>query len=208
MRLYPAVLTTGEVIVAWNETTSNTLNLQKITTGGATAWSTPVSIMVGTSTTTRGQLIGNNSGKFTLVYQKRGFGISTTLYAQMFDNAGTALYSALQICDQTTSGARYYSIAASGDTTYFGYYASPGSRFNSFLQRINPGGTSPWGINGSNFSTSTGSSDPYQGETSINLAAGSGYVWSVLQFQQYCTVPVRCVCSEIRENHGCKAAHR
>ena len=33
---YPAVLSTGEVIVAWNETASNTLNLQKITTGGTT----------------------------------------------------------------------------------------------------------------------------------------------------------------------------
>jgi hypothetical protein len=179
---YPAVLSNGEVIVAWNETASNTLNLQKITTGGTTAWATPISILVGSTATTRGQVIGNNTGKFTMVYQKKGFGISTTLYAQMFDNAGTALYTPLQICDQTTSGARYYSIAASGDTTFFGYYSSSGSRFNSFLQRINPGGIIPWGMNGSNFNTAVSPGDNYQMETRINLAAGSGYVWSVCTF--------------------------
>ncbi|MCX6249766.1 MAG: T9SS type A sorting domain-containing protein [Bacteroidetes bacterium] len=179
---YPAVLSTGEVVVAWNETATNTLNLQKITTSGTLAWGSPIPIMVGTSTTTRGQLIANNSGKFSLVYQKRGVGISTTLYSLMFDNSGVALYTALQICNQTTSGARYYSIVAEGDTTYFGYYSSTGNRFNSFLQRINPSGTLPWGVNGSNFNTSTGTNDPYQSETAINLTPGSAYVWSVCTF--------------------------
>ncbi len=179
---YPALLSNGEIVVAWNETNSNTTNIQKITAGGTLAWTTPLSVMVGTSTTTRGQLIGNNSGKFTLVYQKRGIGISTTLYAQQYDNAGTSLYSALQICNQTTSGARYYSIAAQGDTTWFGYYASSGSRFNSFVQRINPGGTIPWGMNGSNFNPSVGPTDNYQVQTNINLSAGSPYVWSLCTF--------------------------
>jgi hypothetical protein len=179
---YPATLSTGEVAVVWNETTSNTLNLQKITTSGTLAWSSPIPILVGSSTTTRGQIIGNTAGKFTMVYQKNGFGISTTLYAQMFDNSGTALYSPLQICSETTSAARYYSIAGSADTTYFGYYSSPSNRFNSYLQRINPGGTIPWGMNGSHFNTSNGTNDSYQGQTSISLAAGSGYVWSVCTF--------------------------
>jgi len=179
---YPAVLSNGEVVVAWNETATNTCNLQKITTSGTLAWGSPIPIMVGTTTTTRGQLIGNLSGKFTLVYQKRGVGISTTLYSQMFDNSGAALYAGLQICNQTTSGARYYSIVAEGDTTYFGYYISTGNRFNSFLQRINPTGTTPWGMNGSNFNTSVGTNDPYQSETHINMTPGSSYVWSVCTF--------------------------
>ncbi len=179
---YPAVLGNGEVVVAWNADAGNTLGIQKITTTGTLAWTTPISIMVGGSTTTRGELIGNTGSKFTMVYQKRGVGISTTLYAQMFDNAGTALYPATQICSQTTSGARYYSIAAEGDTTYYGYYSSTGNRFNSFLERINPGGVLPWGINGSNFNTSTGTNDNYQGQTDINLAPGSPYVWSVCNF--------------------------
>lgn len=179
---YPAVLSTGEVIVAWIATTGNTLNLQKITTGGSLAWTNPIAVTVGGVGTTRGQVIANTSGKFTMVYQKQGTGISTTLYAQMFDNSGTALYSPLQICDQTTAAVRYYSIAGQADTTFFGYYSSVGLRFNSFLQRINPGGTIPWGMNGSNFNTNVGTNDYYQMETAINLSPSSGYVWAVCTF--------------------------
>jgi hypothetical protein len=179
---YPATLSNGEAVICWNETISNTLKLQKITTSGTTAWTTPISIMVGSTTTTRGQVIANTAGKFIVVYQKRGSGISSTLYAQMFDNSGIALYAPLQICNQTTSMARYYSIVAEGDTTYFGYYASVGFRFNSFLQRINPNGTIPWGMNGSNFNTSVGTNDNYQGQTDINMTPGSDYVWSLCTF--------------------------
>lgn len=179
---YPAVLSTGEVVVAWNQDPSNTLNIQKITTTGTLAWATPIPVMVGTSNTTRGQVIANTGGKFTLVYQKMGVGISTTLYAQMFTNSGTALYAPLQICNETTSGARYYSIAADNDITFVGYYSSSGFRFNSFLQRIEAAGTLPWGINGSNFNTLTGTNDNYQGQTDINLTPGSSYLWSVCNF--------------------------
>jgi hypothetical protein len=179
---YPAALSNGEVVIAWNETLSNTLKLQKITTSGTAAWASPISILVGTTKTTRGQVIANTDGKFSVVYQKRGTGISTTLYAQMYDNSGSALFPPLQICSQTTSGARYYSVAAEADTTYCGYYSSTGNRFNSFLQRINPDGTIPWGMNGSNFNTHVGTNDPYQVQTNINLTPGSPYVWSVCTF--------------------------
>ncbi|MFZ4549088.1 MAG: hypothetical protein ACOYN4_16685, partial [Bacteroidales bacterium] len=179
---YPATLSTGEVAVTWNDEASNTLKIQKISAAGATVFPTPVSVMVGTSKTTRGQIVANSNGAFTMVYQKSGSGISTTLYAQKFSNAGAAMYAPLQICNQTTSGARYYSIVADADTTYFGYYSSSGFRFNSFLQRINPNGTIPWGMNGSNFNTSVGGGDSYQGTTYINQTPGSPYVWSVCTF--------------------------
>ena len=179
---YAAALSNGEVVVAWNESNSNTLKLQKITTSGSAAWTTPISILVGSTSTTRGQVIANTAGTFTVVYQERGYGISTTLYAQMFSNSGTALYAPLQICNQTTSGATYYSITAEADTTYFGYFSSTGNRFNSFLQRINPDGTIPYGINGSNFNTHVGTNDSYQGPTSICLTPGSRYVWAVCTF--------------------------
>jgi len=177
---YPAVLSTGEVVAAWIGNT--TLEIQKVTTSGTLAWSSPITVMVGSSNTTRGQLIANTSGKFTMVYQKLGAGISSTLYSQMFDNSGNALYAALQICNQTTAPYTYYSIAGEADTTYFGYFSSTGNRFNSFLQRINPNGSTPWGMNGSNFNTSTGTTDNYQNQTSISLTPGSSYIWSVCTF--------------------------
>jgi hypothetical protein len=178
----PAVLSNQEVVVSWDADAGSTLNLQKITTSGAIAWTTPKQIKVGSSATTRGQIVPNTDGKFTVVYQKRASGISTTLYSQMFDNAGTALYSPLQLTNQTTSAARYYSVTGEADTTYCGYYASPGWRFNSFLQRINPNGTIPYGMNGSNFSTAVGTNDFYQGTTTMNLTPGSPYVWAVCTF--------------------------
>lgn len=43
---YPAALSNGEVAVAWNGDAGNTLNIQKITTGGTLAWTTPIQIMI------------------------------------------------------------------------------------------------------------------------------------------------------------------
>jgi hypothetical protein len=176
---YPATLSNGETVIVWNESNSNTLKMQKISVSGTTAWVTPISIMVGSAKTTRGQVIANTNGKFSMIFQKLGTGPYTTLYCQMFDNSGAAVYQPLQICNQTTHAYRYYSVQAEGDTTYCGYYCASGSRFNSFVQRVNPNGAIPWGMNGSNFSTAVGANDPSQATTSINLTPGSPYVWSI-----------------------------
>ncbi|TBR18895.1 MAG: hypothetical protein EPO57_05550, partial [Chitinophagaceae bacterium] len=180
---YPGVLSNNEVVIAWIESASNTLKLQKITTIGTAAWPTPIQVMVGTTGTTRGQVVPNTAGTFNLIFQKKGFGISTTLYSQRYTNSGTAIWGTpLQISLETTAGVRYYSVKAENDTTYCGYYSSVGSRFNSWLQRINPDGTIPYGTNGSNFSTNTNSGDPYQQQTEMNFNPGSPYVWSVCTF--------------------------
>lgn len=179
---YPAALSNNDIVVAWNDDASSTLKVQKISSAGSIAWTNPITILVGSSTTTRGQIVGNLNEKFTLVYQKYGGGISTNLYAQMFNSSGTALYAPLQICNQTTAPYRYYSITSEADTTYFGYYSSTGLRFNSFTQRINPNGTIPWGMNGSAFNTYTSGADNYQMETSIGHEPGSPYIWSVCSF--------------------------
>lgn len=177
---YPAVLSTGEVVAAWIDEVSNTLKIQKITTSGTNAWTTPVSVMVGITGTTRGQPIGLTNGKFAMVYQEQNYAIYTTLFAQHFNNNGTSVYAPLQICGETTHASRYYSICAEGDTVYFGYYSAMGSRFNSWVQRINPEGSIPWGMNGSNFTGSPGSNN--QMETNINLTAGKPHVWAVCTY--------------------------
>jgi len=179
---YPAALDNGEVVFCWENDAAGTLTLQKITTGGTAAWATPVQVKVGTTNTTRGQIVPGYSGKFNLIYQKRVSGVYTLLYTQMFDNSGTAVYSPLQISNQSTAGYTYYSVAADGDTAYCGYSSPVGLRFNSWLQRINPAGTIPWGINGMNFNTSTNTNDSYQMDTKINISSGSNYVWSISNF--------------------------
>ncbi len=180
---YPALLTTGDIAVAWNNGTTNTLNIQKYSTAGTAAFTTPVEVKVGTTLTTRGQVIGTNEGTITMVFQKKGTGVSSTLYAQRYSAEGITVWAApVQISTQTTSSARYYSIRAEADTTYFGYYSSVGSRFNSFVQRVNPDGTIPYGSNGAAFDDNQGSTDNYQQATNIALAPGSNYLWALCTY--------------------------
>lgn len=180
---YPALLTTGEIAVAWNNNSPSTIYLQKISTAGAMAFGSAVPVTVGASLTTRGQIVANPAGFFTLVFQRKIVGISTTLYAQRYDNSGVAQWTVpLQVSTLTTSGARYYSIVGDGDVTFFGYYASSGSRFFSYVQRINGDGTIPWGANGSVFSTYSTGSDPYQQTTNIAHLAGSAQIWGVCTY--------------------------
>ena len=180
---YPVVLTTGETVVAWNNNSPSTLYIQKLSSSGTIVWGSPVAVTVGASNTTRGQLVADPNGFFTMVFQKRGVGISTTPFAQRYDNNGLAQWAApVQLSTLTTSGARYYSILADADITYFGYYASGGSRFYSYVQRINADGAIPWGANGSVFSTYSTGSDPYQQTTNIGHIPGSAYVWAVCTY--------------------------
>ena len=157
-----------DVIVCWNNNSPSTLYTQKISNAGALMWSSPVSITVGASNTTRGQIVCHSNGDYTVVFQKKSFGVSTTLYARRFTESGVSLWAApVQLCNQTTSAARYYSILAIGNTTYYGYYSSLGSRFNSFLQKINADGTLPWGTNGSSFTTYNSGADPKIGRAHV-----------------------------------------
>ena len=180
---YPAVLTTGETVVAWNNSSPSTLYIQKISAAGITVWGAPVAVTVGASLTTRGQIVANPNGFFTMVFQKRGVGISTTLYAQKYNNDGLAQWaSTTQISTLTTSGARYYSIIGDGDIVYFGYYAASGSRFFAYVQRINADGATPWGEIGAPFSTYSTGSDPYQQTINIAHYPGSAYIWAVCTY--------------------------
>jgi hypothetical protein len=177
---YPAVLSTGETVVAWGNSSPSTLYMQKISSAGAMVWGAPVPVTVGATLTTRGQVVANAGGYFTLVFQRKGVGISTTFFAQRYNDAGIAQWVApVQISTLTTSGARYYSVLAEADVTYVGYYASGGTRFYAYVQKINADGTIPWGPNGSVFSTYSTGSDPYQQTTNIAHKPGSPYVWAV-----------------------------
>jgi hypothetical protein len=180
---YAAVLTTGETVVAWNNTSPSTTYMQKITTGGTTGWGSPIAVQVGATLTTRSQVVPISNGNFTLIIQRKGTGISSTLFAQKYSSEGVAAWAApIQISTLTTSAARYYSVTAEVDTTYVGYYASSGSRFFSYVQRVNPDGTIPYGASGSVFSTYSTGTEPYQQTTNIAQAVGSPYVWALCTY--------------------------
>lgn len=181
---YPTVLTSGETAVAWSNADLNTTSVKVIASDG-TASSSQANVYVGNTTTTRGQVIANTNGTFTLVFQKNVFVISTALYAQRYNRNLQALWtSPVQLSNQTTSAARYYSLSAESDTTYVGYYSSEGSRFNAFLQRINPDANNPlpYGINGAHFSTDTAITDNYQQTITISQKDSASTVWAICTY--------------------------
>lgn len=177
------VLTTGEIIVAWNNNSPATMYLQKLTSAGVPVWGSPVVVQVGVTNTTAGQPIAISEGGFILIIQRKSSGVSSTLFAQRYTNAGTPVWaSPVQLSNITTATVRYYSLLTNADTAYLGYYAASGSRFFSYLQRINPDGGLPYGINGAVFSTYSTGSDPYMMTTNIEKDPGSPVIWSVCSF--------------------------
>ncbi len=178
---YPKILSNSTTVVAYNNATTNTVSLQSISTNGVKSTDNPVDIKVGTSTTTRGQVAVNTLGTFTVVFQKKETGSSTTLYAMRYNSSIKAVWSApVQLSDLTTSANQYYSVVADYDTTYLGYAANTGTRFNAYVQRINPAFATalPYGINGSAFSTRTGTTDPDQQNINIGFKDSSQVVWA------------------------------
>ena len=150
---YPTVLSTGEIAVAWNNS-SNRISYQKLTSAGVPVWAPAKEVLpiVSGRQISRVQLVSHTNGKFGMVFQQRngtfGSPTPTTLYEQQFDNDGLAQWAApTALSNYVTANSTYYSVLSSGDTTYVGYYANPNlqNRFDAFLQRVNDNGTLPWG---------------------------------------------------------------
>ena len=183
---YPASNSAGDIFVSWINNSPSTCFIQKVSSAGALMWTSPVSVTIGASNTTRGQIVTHPNGDFTLVFQKKGVAIYTTLYAQRYNSDGVALWSApLQLSNLTTAGVRYYSVISDNNTVYVGYYASVGSRFSGYVQKVTAAGTIPWGMNGSAVSTYASGAEPMQQTTNIAHDPASGFVWSV---STYCDV--------------------
>ena len=171
-------LASGNTVVAWLNTSSSVVSMQKYDTNGAAIWSSNTSLSVASSPADMYEISSEN---IVLVYHLLGSGISSTLYAQRFDTDGNALWSSpTQLSNKTTAFIRNYDGASDGDVVYYGYYASSGTRFDSYLQRINPDGTLPWGINGSDFDTSQARNEM---ETAISFTTGSNFIWSASTYR-------------------------
>jgi len=172
-------LANNEVAIAWLGT-SNKAYLQKYTSGGVPIWTTATMVISGTSKTAPANLFGHTNGDVTVVFHTYNTGISSTLWAQRYSSSGVALWpSPTQLSNTTTAFNRTYSAVQDGDIVYIGYYGSVGSRFDSFVQRINADGTLPWGINGKDFDTNQTN---YEVDTKIAFTPGSQYIWALANY--------------------------
>ena len=131
--------------------------------------------------TSIGEMALLSDGSFVVLFHVRAdfFNPDSILWAQRYDSEGNEMWSApVQLSGHKTTYNARYSLAQDGDVVYLGYYGHWG-RYDSYLQRINPDGTLPWGINGSDFSTND---DLYEMATSIAYEEGSDYVWAISHF--------------------------
>ncbi|WP_223033757.1 T9SS type A sorting domain-containing protein [Hanstruepera marina] len=170
-------MASGDAIVAWLSTSTFSATMQKYDSSGNSVWTT-VSSTVAPSAPA--DLYEISSGNYILVYHQLGSGVNSTLYAQRFDVDGNAIWSnPAQLSNKTTQYNAIYNGTTDGDVVYYGYPAKTSTRIDAFVQRINPDGTLPWGINGMDFDINETN---YEKDTQIAISPGSSYVWAICNY--------------------------
>ncbi len=164
----------GEVLVAWWPS-SGVGQIQKFDSSGQAVWSNSQPVSLGSSNTVVGNMFELDDGQVLIVFHQVLSGINSFLHAQRFDTTGAAVWSSpVQMSDQATVFNRDYQGTIIDNTIYMGYFASSGTRFDTFLQCIAPDGNLPWGINGSSFDTTQAY---YEMEPYMAYKVGSGVIW-------------------------------
>ncbi len=172
-------LSTGEAVIAWNA--NNQTMLQKYSATGTPIWTVAQQVSNGaTNGKSPGDLFELSNNEFLLVFHVISFGINSTLWAQKYSSMGLPLWTnPVQLSNKSTSWNTSYSATQDGNNVYYGYKAATGTHFDSYLQRINPDGTLPWGINGKDFDITTTRNEM---DTKVAFSTGSPYVWSICNY--------------------------
>ena len=172
-------LSNGEVIIARNS--SNQILYQKYTANGTPVWPSVLQLSNGASNNkSPADIFELSNQEFVIVFHTFSFGVSSTLWAQKFSSAGIPIWnSPIQLSNKTTQWNTLYSSTQDQDVIYYGYKAATGTHFDSFLQRIEPNGTLPWGINGSDFDIGIVKNEM---DTRIAYQNGSSVVWAICNY--------------------------
>ncbi len=171
-------LSAGGAVVSWLSGSGGVM--QKFDDNGTAIWPSTKPLTTGSGVSAPGNFFEVTGGEYIAVFHKLLTGINSFMYAQRYDVDGNSVWAnAVQIADRATAFIRPYKGVQDGDVVYMGYYASAGNRFDSYLQRINPDGTLPWGINGSDFDIRE---TDYEMETEIAFEQGSQYIWSIATY--------------------------
>lgn len=171
-------LADGGAIAAWFPSPQGLM--QRIDADGDFVWDSSVTIENDAEPTAPADMFALSDGGFTLVFHTITFGINSELFAQRYNADGDAQWAdPVKLSDRGAQFIRQYYGTQDGDVVYYSYSVSSGTRFDSYVQRINPDGTLPWGINGSDFDTNETN---YEIDTKVAFSVGSDYVWSICTY--------------------------
>ncbi|MFT4850502.1 MAG: hypothetical protein ACI83B_003060 [Sediminicola sp.] len=171
-------LSTGAAIVSWFP--SGEAVMQKFDSSGVAVWGSSQPVLNAGNDTVPANMFELSNGDYILVFHSLTFGINSILYAQRYNSDGMPQWAnPTQLSNNGTVFNTSYSGLQDGDVVYMGYKASPGSRFDSFLQRIDGDGSLPWGINGTDFDLNQ---TDYEMNTQIAYESGSDYIWAICTY--------------------------
>ncbi|MHA3789234.1 T9SS type A sorting domain-containing protein [Flavobacterium hauense] len=177
-------LSNGEVIISWSPGAGKG-KLQRFDSEGIPVWANPVDISpsadYANKTTVTDNMFEMANGDVTVAFHTRlSNGTGALLYAQRYNSTGTPQWAVpAQLSEKQTSYNNPYSSTRDGDVIYYGYTLITGTRFDSFAQRLNPDGTTPWGLNGIDFDTNATLFEMY---TEIAFDHSSQYIWTTATY--------------------------
>jgi hypothetical protein len=168
----------GGAIVGWTETGVGKMKIFE--SDGSTLFDTPITLTSPDTSrpfTGAGEIVSLSDGSFVVVFHTKttSWNVQSIPFAQKYSADQVPMWTnPIQVSTQTLMSNRKYPIAVENDITYFGYYGSTGWRFDSFVQRINPDGTLPWGVDGTDFSLND---EFLEMETSFVFPEGDDVIW-------------------------------
>lgn len=168
----------GELLASW--ASDSDTKLQKYDTDGNAIWAFPQTVSGVSGNTAPEHIFEMSNNGILLVFHEISYSIYSSLYAQSYDADGEPLWSVpTQLSNVTTMFNTYYSGTQDGDVVYLGYFGSHSNRFDSYVQRINPDGSLPWGINGMDFDVNQTN---FEMDTKIAYSPGTSYIWAICTY--------------------------
>jgi len=168
----------GDLVASW--VADSDTKIQKYDSDGNAIWTSPQTVSGVSGNTAPEHIFEMSDNGIMLVFHEISFTIYSTLYAQSYNADGEPQWlSPTHLSDVTTMFNTYYSGTQDGDVVYMGYKASHSNRFDSYVQRINPDGSLPWGINGMDFDMNQTN---FEMDTKIAHSPGSSYIWAICTY--------------------------
>lgn len=172
-------LANGEIMISYWPTSKTHARLQKYSSNGAPVWAEPTIVYSDDSSkkTVPAEIFELSNGNIQLVFHKITTGNYTNLFAQSFDTYGKTVWEKpVLLSTNTSTWSKKNTSFFEDDNVYYGFTSGMGGRSDSYLIKINPDGSLPWGVNGVDFSTNNAY---FEKEIQIASEIGTNHIWGI-----------------------------